>query len=235
MSQPSSSFQDLFNAALQEYENQTGCKLIEHPLANQFKTCDSVQSITAILQEQTQIFSGFKGDDGKLMKSLKSSVGVLYTLSNTGVFGGSIGLVHPTSFIGVNVSNRHFHRYSPLRVQCSLASLSYLPYIPLSDPISMSLTLIPQAVKDISSSYDALIDLFASFETFLSRLSIYSGVPPTPALTNVLVKIIAELLSTLALATKQVKQGRFSESVLVGTTLDSVEHREICEEASGRE
>ena len=101
MSQPSSSFQDLFNAALQEYENQTGCKLIEHPLANQFKTCDSVQSITAILQEQTQIFSGFKGDDGKLMKSLKSSVGVLYTLSNTGVFGGSIGLVHPASFIGV--------------------------------------------------------------------------------------------------------------------------------------
>ena len=100
MSQPSSSFQDLFNAALQQYENQTGCKLIEHPLAKQFETCDSVESITAILREQTQIFSSFKGDDGKLMKSLKSSVGVLYTLSNTGVFGGSIGLVHPTIYRG---------------------------------------------------------------------------------------------------------------------------------------
>jgi hypothetical protein len=63
------------------------------------------------------------------------------------------------------------------------------------------------------------MDLFASFENFLSRLSVYTGVPPTPALTNVLVKIIVELLSTLALATKQVKQGRFSESVLVGTHL----------------
>jgi hypothetical protein len=100
MSQPSS-FQDLFNAALQEYENQTGCKLIEHPLFKQFEACDSAQSITAILQEQTQIFSRFKGDDGKLMKSLNSSVGVLYTLSNTGVLGGSIGLVRSKSFIGV--------------------------------------------------------------------------------------------------------------------------------------
>ena len=32
-------------------------------------------------------------------------------------------------------------------------------------------------------------------------------------------KIIVELLSTLALATKQVKQGRLSESILVGTHL----------------
>jgi hypothetical protein len=120
-------------------------------------------------------------------------------------------------------------------VQYSLVSPSYLPYVPLSDPISISLTQVPQAVKDTTSSYDALIDLFASFETFLGRLNVYTGVPPTPALTNVLVKIIVELLSTLALATKQIKQGRFSESILVSTTLDSMRHRETCEEASGRE
>ena len=70
------------------------------------------------------------------------------------------------------------------------------------------------------ASFDALIDLFASFENFLSRLEIYAGIPPTPALTNVLVKIIVELISTLALATKQVKQGRFSEFVLLITTVD---------------
>jgi hypothetical protein len=66
----------------------------------------------------------------------------------------------------------------------------------------------------MGASYDALVDLFASFENFLSRLSIYAGIPPTPPLANVLVKIIVELISTLALATKQVKQGRFSEFVL---------------------
>ena len=78
-------------------------------------------------------------------------------------------------------------------------------------------------VKDVSASYDALIDLFASFENFLSRLSIYTGVTPTPELTNILVKIVVELLSTLALATKQVKQGRlsaFALTVLIAMLLD---------------
>ena len=70
------------------------------------------------------------------------------------------------------------------------------------------------------ASYDALVDLFASFENFLSRLNIYVGMPFSPALTNTLVKINVELISTLALATKQVKQGRFSEFVLVVTTVD---------------
>jgi hypothetical protein len=70
------------------------------------------------------------------------------------------------------------------------------------------------------ASYDALVDLFMSFENFLTRLDIYVGLPPTPALTNVLVKINVELISTLALATKQVKQGRFSEYVLVVTAVD---------------
>ena len=79
---------------------------------------------------------------------------------------------------------------------------------------------VPQAVKDISASYDTLVVMFASFENFLSRLSIYIGVSPTPALTNVLVKIIVELLSTLALVTKEIKQGRFSEFALVCMMLD---------------
>ena len=70
------------------------------------------------------------------------------------------------------------------------------------------------------ASYDALVDLFASFENFLSRLNIYAEIPPTPALTNILVMIIVELISTLALATKQVKQRRFSEFVLVLTTIN---------------
>jgi hypothetical protein len=106
-------------------------------------------------------------------------------------------------------------------MQYSLASPSYLPYVPYPNPSAYIRDIqVPQAVKDISASYDALIDLFSSFENFLGRLSIYTGVPPTPALTNVLVKIIAELLSTLALATKQVKQGRFSEFVLAGKTVE---------------
>jgi hypothetical protein len=106
MSRPSSplSFRTLFNTALQDYESQTGTRLVDHPLSKQLEACDSVDSITATLQEQAQIFRKFRGDDGKLMKSLKSSVDVLYTLSISTVLGEGIGLVHPRTFTKVTCS-----------------------------------------------------------------------------------------------------------------------------------
>ena len=86
-------FQDLFNAALRDYENQTKTSLIDHPLSKRLESCDSVDSITAIFQEQAQIFHEFRGDDGKLMKSLKGSVNTLYPLFTS---TAGIALVHPT-------------------------------------------------------------------------------------------------------------------------------------------
>jgi hypothetical protein len=97
MSQPSSSssFQDIFDAALRDYQIQTGISLPDHTFAKQLEACNSVDSVTAILQEQAQIVREFRGGDGKIMKPLKSSVEVLYTLSNSTVLGQGIGLVHP--------------------------------------------------------------------------------------------------------------------------------------------
>ena len=71
-----------------------------------------------------------------------------------------------------------------------------------------------QAVKDVSASYDALIDLLESIGNFLNRLDIYTRIPLTAAMTDIVVKILVEVLTTLALATRQVKQGRLSESCL---------------------
>lgn len=48
-------------------------------------------------------------------------------------------------------------------------------------------------------------------ESFLRRLDIYTKIPPTPAMTEILLKILIELLSALAIGTQQVKQGRLSE------------------------
>ena len=62
-------------------------------------------------------------------------------------------------------------------------------------------------------SYDALIDLLDSIEHFLNRLDIYTKIPPTVAMTEIVVKILVELLSILALATRQIKQGKPSESI----------------------
>ena len=48
-------------------------------------------------------------------------------------------------------------------------------------------------------------------EGFFNRLVSYTEVPPTTAMTGVIVKIITEVLSILAIATKEVKRGRSSE------------------------
>jgi hypothetical protein len=63
----------------------------------------------------------------------------------------------------------------------------------------------------VGKSYDALVDLFESFESFLRRLDIYTKIPSTTAMTEIIVKILIELLSTISLAIKQAKEGRLSE------------------------
>ena len=70
-----------------------------------------------------------------------------------------------------------------------------------------------QAVKDTIDSCDALGDLLESIDHFLNRLDIYTKIPPTVAMTEIVIKILVELLFTLALATKYMKQGKPSEPV----------------------
>ena len=81
----------LFEAALQDYEKQTGIVLAKHPLAEKLQNCGSVESVTAIFHEQTQAFSEFRGQD-KVLKPLKNTVSVLHKLSAT---ADTIGLVSP--------------------------------------------------------------------------------------------------------------------------------------------
>jgi uncharacterized membrane protein len=70
-----------------------------------------------------------------------------------------------------------------------------------------------QAVKGVIDSYDALVDLLESIDHFLNRLDIYTKILPTVAMTEMVVKILVELLSALALVTKQIKQGKPSETI----------------------
>jgi hypothetical protein len=68
-----------------------------------------------------------------------------------------------------------------------------------------------QAAIAVGTSYDALVDLFECVANFLGRLQIYTDIPSTPTMSGLLITIMREVLSVLALATKQIKQGRFSK------------------------
>jgi hypothetical protein len=88
----SSRLQGLFEAALHDYEKQTGIALAEHPLAGQLQDCDSVESFTVVLHGQTQAFNEFRGRE-KIIKPLKNALSVLYNLSATANLGQDFGLV----------------------------------------------------------------------------------------------------------------------------------------------
>ena len=66
----------------------------------------------------------------------------------------------------------------------------------------------------MGADYDALVDIFECIENFLRRLAIYTEIPPTPAMAEILIKIMVELLAVLALATKKINQRQFSTSVV---------------------
>jgi len=91
-----------------------------------------------------------------------------------------------------------------------------LCYFPRVHPSDMQAY---QTVKDVSASYDALVDLLESIEHFINRLDIYTRIPSTGAMAEMIVKIMVELISTLTLVTKQIKQKRPSESVLTDIPL----------------
>jgi len=58
-----------------------------------------------------------------------------------------------------------------------------------------------------------LVDIFERIENCFKRLESYTELPPSEAMTDMTVKIIVEILSILAIVTKEIKQRRRSESI----------------------
>ena len=56
-----------------------------------------------------------------------------------------------------------------------------------------------------------MIDIFERIENFFKRLETYTEVRPSEAMTDIIVKIMVEVLNILGTATKEIKQGRTSE------------------------
>lgn len=84
--------QALFESALQDYKKQTGIRLANHSLTKQLRNCQSVESVMAILQEQAQGFSEFRGSD-EIIKSLESVVSTLSRVSAIAAAAYDIGMV----------------------------------------------------------------------------------------------------------------------------------------------
>ena len=70
-----------------------------------------------------------------------------------------------------------------------------------------------QAAKDVGAGQEALINVFTRVQYYFKRLEIYTNIPATDAMKNMMVDIMVEVISFLAIATKEVKRGRASRLI----------------------
>jgi len=89
-----------------------------------------------------------------------------------------------------------------------------MPFSP-AKAICAGIAILLAAAKGATTTYDGLVDLLESIEHFLGRLDIYTRISPTPAMNEIMVKIM-ELFSTFALATNELTQGRSIKFVREG-------------------
>jgi hypothetical protein len=92
-------------------------------------------------------------------------------------------------------------------VLLSVAIVLDLPYINCLN------AEVSQTAKSVLASQDTLVYIFERIEGFFRRLESYTEVPTMEAMKDIIVKIMVEVLGIFAIVTKEMKQGRASESI----------------------
>jgi hypothetical protein len=207
------------NAALEGYKRKTKKDLASHPLLPRLESCDSPEAVLTVLREQIPGFSESQNGDDGLTKWVTPTVNVLYAFSDT--LGQGIGLV--------KYQDIFFANHLPLMIlsgipigECNLCGdrRSPLGKCPSCCPNATYFDAqASQTAKDASSSRDKLIEIFNRIERFFHRLEIYTGITPTASMRDIIIEIMVEVLTILAIATKEVKRGRLSRSILHGFTI----------------
>ena len=214
-SSSSSNFQLIINA-LADYAKLTGIDLTKSPSAEKIERSNSPEAILELLQEQEKAFKEYREVGRRLISCLNPTIKVLHAFS--GILGEAVSMVsvtcHPVNLLT-------WPRQVPLSpAKAVFTSIDVLLAVrPLStrlnqDPCNNRLC---QAASGVTSSYDALLELFECLGNFLKRLEIYITIPPTTTMSDIIIKIMIEVLSVLALATKQIEQGRFSKCAITYT------------------
>jgi hypothetical protein len=66
----------------------------------------------------------------------------------------------------------------------------------------------------VGTSDNTIVDIFDRIESFFERLEIYTDVPPTGPMKELIVRIMGQVLEVLGVATKWIKQSPSSEPVV---------------------
>ena len=87
----SSDYEVIFDNALKAYKKKTGKDLASNPLLRSLETCNSPDSVLALLKDQIPAFDQLGSNDERLTKWVSPVVNVLYNFAAT--IGGAVSLV----------------------------------------------------------------------------------------------------------------------------------------------
>jgi hypothetical protein len=201
-------FTAIFSVAQDEYKKLTGHDLRRHPLALKFDTCRRPEDVSKLLQTQAQALKTFNEGNEALMRWLSPTVNILFIFSDT--LGEGIGLVGLpfAPYDGSLISS--FQPFSPVKTIFTGIGVLLGVSLPPSSFSHIHVISDPQAVKDEAASHDKLIELFERIHCFLHRLESYIRTLLSNEFVELLGKIMAQLLSILALSTKAMTDRRIS-------------------------
>jgi len=212
MATSSSSFQLIISDALDAYKGHTGKDLFTHPLAAQLQTCDSPREILLLLHQQIQALNQSRDAHQRLTGFLDPTVNVLYAFAM--VLGEGVNPVSFKTCILIHNLQAHIvYLAGFLTWESDLYRNWHTPSSVYSHLLYLRrghLTSTSQAVRDTRASHGIIVEIFERMEFFFLRLEIYTEVPPTTEMKEIIIKIMVEVLSILAVATKDINQCRMS-------------------------
>ena len=154
----------------------------------------SIDDIITLLQDKVQAFSDFRQRD-RIFKSIGVTVSILTPISAVASIADDAGLVCQ------NVLNTCLAFLTFFTVTPTCKSDIFYSRHP-TGRMNHSDVQVDQVADGVITSFDALAEMFESIEHFVDRLRIYVETSrPTPALDQTVVRLMVELISTLALVT----------------------------------
>jgi hypothetical protein len=206
-----SNLDSIFTSAFQAYKKKTGKDITSHPLATELQSCNSIDTILAVLQGLVPAREQSQNSDEGTAKWLIPTVNVLYAFSATLAEG--VGLVNitmsPLSSVCSNISlagilssksDLYGNRHPPLG-QALLNALE--------QPILTSKLARRRRTSAPAKKSSPICSTASEISFCDSRFTL--AFRPTTAMTDIIVQIMVEVLTVLGIATKEVKRGRLSE------------------------
>jgi hypothetical protein len=167
-----------------------GIDFAQNSLAEELQRTNTPNDILNLLQQRENAFLHYRNRNRTFIDCFSPAVRVLHIFSEK--LGDMVNLV---SFAALFLFSFRCDQFDST---------------PIALPSCKGYLCRNRCSPHCTSIYDALLDLFECLGNFLKRLDIYINIPPTEMMTDIIVKIMVELLSVLVLAKKQIKRGRLS-------------------------